>query len=167
MAVEREIRPAAPPAGAPPAAAVAQPTAEVPRMPAAAPSAPASPPAAPPGTQAPAATAPAGSAPAAVPEKAPAPPAPRTQDAAAAESPPADGRIVAVEELPQSVRAALGKFTVSGHVWSEEPALRLLTVENRLVREGQEAAPGVRLEEITPDGAVFTLQGWRFRITGF
>ena len=72
-----------------------------------------------------------------------------------------------IEELPQGVRAALGKFAVSGHVWSEESGLRLLTVENRIVREGQEARPGVRLEEITQDGAVFTLQGWRFRVTGF
>jgi general secretion pathway protein B len=74
---------------------------------------------------------------------------------------------VEFEELPQSVREALGKFAVSGHVWSEEPGLRLLTVENRIVREGQEAGPGVRLEEITQDGAVFTLSGWRFRVGGF
>lgn len=72
-----------------------------------------------------------------------------------------------MEELPESVRATLGKFAVSGHVWSEEPSLRLLTVENRIVREGQDAGPGLRLEEITPDGAVFAVQGWRFRIRGF
>jgi general secretion pathway protein B len=85
---------------------------------------------------------------------------------AAVDAPPADGRVVSVEELPQSVRAVLGNFAVSGHIWSEDPALRLLTVEDRIVREGGEAAPGVRLEEITQAGAVFTVQGWRFR-TGF
>jgi general secretion pathway protein B len=74
---------------------------------------------------------------------------------------------VDIEELPQSLRSSLGKFSVSGHVWSEEPGLRLLTVENRIVRQGQEAAPGVRLEEITQDGAVFSARGWRFRIRGF
>jgi general secretion pathway protein B len=83
------------------------------------------------------------------------------------EAPPADGRVVAIEELPQSLRATLAKFSVSGHVWSEEPALRLLTVNDRIVREGQDAAPGVRLESITQDGAVFLLRGWRFRVSGF
>jgi general secretion pathway protein B len=74
---------------------------------------------------------------------------------------------VDIEELPQSVRDTLGKFALSGHIWSEEPGLRLLTVENRIVREGQEAGPGVRLVEITQDGAIFTLRGWRFRVRGY
>ncbi|HEY5998762.1 MAG TPA: general secretion pathway protein GspB, partial [bacterium] len=82
------------------------------------------------------------------------------------EAPPADGRVVGMEELPQDLRATLAKFSVSGHVWSEEPGLRLLTVNDRIVREGQDAAPGVRLEQITQDGAVFSLRGWRFRVTG-
>jgi general secretion pathway protein B len=84
----------------------------------------------------------------------------------AADAPPEDGRVVSIDELPESVRKDLAKFVVSGHVWSEEPALRLLTVQDRIVREGGEAAPGVRLEEITQTGAVFTVRGWRFR-TGF
>jgi general secretion pathway protein B len=84
----------------------------------------------------------------------------------AVDAPPPDGRVVSIEELPESVRAVLASFAVSGHVWSEEPALRLVTVQDRIVREGGEAAPGVRLEEITQDGAVFTVGGWRFR-TGF
>ena len=71
-----------------------------------------------------------------------------------------------VEALPQDVRASLGKLAVSGHVWSEEPGLRMLTVSDRIVREGQEAAPGVRLLEITQEGAVFTARGWRFRVAG-
>jgi general secretion pathway protein B len=94
-------------------------------------------------------------------------PVPAPQEGAATDLPPADGRAVDIEELPQSLRSSLGKFSVSGHVWSEEPGLRLLTVENRIVRQGQEAAPGVRLEEITQDGAVFSARGWRFRVRGF
>jgi general secretion pathway protein B len=84
----------------------------------------------------------------------------------AADAPPADGRVVGIEDLPESVRMELGTFVVSGYVWSEEPALRLLTMKDRIVRVGNEAAPGVRLEEITQTGAVFTVRGWRFR-TGF
>jgi general secretion pathway protein B len=92
------------------------------------------------------------------------PPPPAPQEAPPADTPPADGRIVDFEALPQDVRASFGKLSVSGHIWSEEPGLRMLTVSDRIVREGQEAAPGVRLEEITQDGAVFTARGWRFRL---
>jgi general secretion pathway protein B len=113
-------------------------------------------------------------APAVVPENPALPPTPAavvaepaaTRREVAAEAPPADGRVVSIEELPASVRKQLGSFAVSGHVWSEEPELRLLTIKDRIVREGGEAEPGVRLEEITQTGAVFTVQGWRFR-TGF
>jgi general secretion pathway protein B len=125
-----------------------------------------------PAAQAPGATAPGAGTPTAnsavtapVPAVAAAEPAsPPPQDRA--EVPPADGHAVGIEELPTNLRALLGSFAVTGHVWSEEPTLRLLTVQDRIVREGGEAAPGVRLEEITQTGAVFTVRGWRFR-TGF
>jgi general secretion pathway protein B len=74
--------------------------------------------------------------------------------------------VVDLAELPARVRAQLPKLLVSGHVWSEEPSLRLLSVDDRLLREGSEAAPGVSLQEITPEGAVFVFKGWRFRIPG-
>ncbi len=85
----------------------------------------------------------------------------------AAPLPPADGKVVTIDELPDSVRALAGKVTVSGHVWSEDAELRLLTVQDRLVREGGEVAPGVRLEKITRTGAVFSAAGWRFSLGGF
>jgi general secretion pathway protein B len=65
------------------------------------------------------------------------------------------------------VRAAIANIAISGHIWSEDPALRMLTVQNRIVRQGAEAAPGVRVEEITSDGAVLVSGGWRVRVAGF
>jgi general secretion pathway protein B len=85
---------------------------------------------------------------------------------ASVQAPPADGRVLDLSELPASIRAELPKLLVSGHVWSEEAALRLLSVDDRLLHEGGEAAPGVNLEEITPSGAVFAYKGWRFRVAG-
>jgi general secretion pathway protein B len=81
-------------------------------------------------------------------------------------APPADGRVLDRAELPQQVQASLPPLRISAHVWSEEPALRLLSVDDRLVHEGAEAAPGVVLREITPAGAVFERAGWRFRVSG-
>jgi general secretion pathway protein B len=120
----------------------------------------------------PAAPAPAGAAPeTAAPETA-APAAAAPEPAAApapapAEEPQPDGAVHALAELPPTVRADLPELTISGHVWSDETALRLLTVQDRIVHEGEEAAPGVRLESITPDGAVFVHRGWRFRVPGY
>jgi general secretion pathway protein B len=74
--------------------------------------------------------------------------------------------VLDLAELPASIRAGLPKLLVSGHVWSEEPSLRLLSVDDRLLHEGDEAAPGVNLQGITPAGAVFVFKGWRFRVIG-
>ena len=94
------------------------------------------------------------------------PPEPVPAVPAAEQAPPADGRVLDLAELPASIRAELPKLLVSGHVWSEEPSLRLLSVDDRLLHEGGEAAPGVSLQEITPAGAVFVFKGWRFRVAG-
>lgn len=85
---------------------------------------------------------------------------------AAEPAPPADGRVLELGELPAPVRVQLPRLAVSGHVWSDEPSLRLLSVDDQLLREGGEAAPGVRLEQITPAGAIFSHRGWRFRVPG-
>jgi general secretion pathway protein B len=121
-------------------------------------------------TPAPLATppAPAAAAPAPVTSSADVPPLsePEPKPAPAEDTPPADGRVVDLAELPVPVRAQLPKLLVSGHVWSEEPSLRLLGVDDRLLREGAEAAPGLSLREITPAGAVFVFRGWHFRVPG-
>jgi len=95
-----------------------------------------------------------------------APTAPVPVAFASEEMPPADLRVLDLAELPAPIRAALPKLLVSGHVWSEEPSMRLLSVDDRLLHEGGEAAPGVSLQEITPVGAVFIFKGWHFRVAG-
>ena len=101
------------------------------------------------------------------PVAAPVPPAPAVTAVQEPEAaPPADGRTLELAELPSAIRAELPKLVVSGHVWSEEPSLRLLGVDDRLLHEGGEAAPGVSLLEITPSGAVFVFKGWHFRVAG-
>jgi len=115
------------------------------------------------------------SAPAPIPEMPPAgipaappvtSPEPLPAVSASEQAPPADGRVLDLTELPAPIRAELPKLLVSGHVWSEEPSLRLLSVDDRLLHEGGEAAPGVSLQEITPAGAVFVYKGWHFRVAG-
>lgn len=161
------------PAASPPVEAPAVPPTTVPDpLPAAGPAPTPSPVAAPAAPPAPAALAPAAAAPA--PAATPAPPEVEpeagNQEIPAApqppEIPPPDGRILDLSELPASVRGDLGAVGLTGHVWSEEPSLRLVTVEDRMLREGAEIRPGLRLEEITPAGAVLGFRGYRFRIGG-
>lgn len=55
-------------------------------------------------------------------------------------------------------------LAISGATYSDNPAHRLLIVNGKVVQEGQEVAPGVRLEAIGPRSAVFNQGGTRFNI---
>jgi general secretion pathway protein B len=44
------------------------------------------------------------------------------------------------------------------------PAARMLIVDGQVLREGDEAAPGLKLEKIQPAGAIFNQRGQRFEL---
>jgi general secretion pathway protein B len=67
-------------------------------------------------------------------------------------------------ELPVSVQQELPKLTISAHIYSNNSASRMVNINGRTVREGQDAADGVRLEEITSGGAILSYKDYRFRI---
>jgi general secretion pathway protein B len=67
-------------------------------------------------------------------------------------------------ELPPFIRNDLPEFKVSGHAYSQEPGTRVVRVNEKILQEGQELSAGLRVEEIIPDGVVFSYQGYRFRI---
>jgi general secretion pathway protein B len=78
-------------------------------------------------------------------------------------APPTD-RLFSLSELPSAVRSALPEFKVSGHAYSPDRQNRVTRVNDKILQEGQELAPGLRVEEIIPDGIVFSYQGYRFRV---
>lgn len=95
------------------------------------------------------------------------PPAPVRQaagSAAASAVPPAG--IVAYQELPPPVREALPKFSLTGFAAVDETGVRLAFVNDRVVKEGDEVIPGVRLERVDADGMVLSYRGYRFRAEG-
>ena len=67
-------------------------------------------------------------------------------------------------DLPAEQRAQLPALNLSGATYAENPALRMLIANGRVVQEGQEAAPGVVLESIGPRSAVLNHRGTRFRV---
>ncbi len=105
---------------------------------------------------------------AASPILAPAPPAPPPARPAAPARPPApaeDDALARVADLPPPARAALPPLQVSGTTYAENPALRMLILDGKVLQEGQDIAPGLRLESIGPRSAVLNHQGRRLRLT--
>ncbi|WP_287469547.1 general secretion pathway protein GspB [Hydrogenophaga sp.] len=68
-------------------------------------------------------------------------------------------------DLPEPARAGLPALKVSGATYASNPALRMLIVDGKVLQEGQDIAPGLKLETIGPRAAVINHQGQRLRLT--
>jgi len=71
--------------------------------------------------------------------------------------------VISMAELPLSIQQELPAMTITVHAYSGNPRDRLVGINNRMLHEGDEAAPGLRLEQITPDGMIFGYKGYSFR----
>lgn len=69
-----------------------------------------------------------------------------------------------LDELPASVRRAIPTLRIDGDVQSPSAASRLLVVNGQVLREKDTFVPGLRLETIGPDSAIFSWRGQRFQI---
>lgn len=87
-----------------------------------------------------------------------------TETTAKVSTPPASDRIYALNQLPSSVREGLPRLTMSLHYFTDDPSLRIIRIDGETLREGQATAGGLRLEKITPDGAIFDYQHYRFSV---
>jgi general secretion pathway protein B len=72
-------------------------------------------------------------------------------------------RPVTSSALPASIRKQLPPLSVAVHAYSDTPQDRLVSINGRMLREGDTLAPDLRLEQITPDGMIFTYRGYRFQ----
>ena len=71
--------------------------------------------------------------------------------------------VMPLSELPPSIRQEIPNITISFHVYSSNPAERRIMINNELLRQGESAAPGLKVEQITPDGVVIGYKGYRFQ----
>jgi len=94
-------------------------------------------------------------------DRAPAPapetPAGAGPGGAAPERPP-----MTFAELPLSIQQDIPKLSILFHVYSGNPGGRLVGINDRMLREGDSVAPGLVLEQITPDGMILAYKGYRF-----
>ncbi len=65
-------------------------------------------------------------------------------------------------KLAPQIRDALPNLSVSMLVYSKKPEDRWIHINGSKKREGEEISAGLKLEEITPDGAIFIYKGHRF-----
>jgi general secretion pathway protein B len=92
-------------------------------------------------------------------------PAARTAAAAASASASASApRVWRVGELPEDIRRDLPALRIGGSIGSADPANRLLIVDGQLLREGDEAAPGVHIREIRLKSAVVEFRSHRIEL---
>ncbi len=76
---------------------------------------------------------------------------------------PPEAKVGTRSELPMSIQQELPPLSIAMHVYSAQPRDRLVSVDNRLLREGDSVAADLKLEEILPDGMIFSYRGFRFR----
>ena len=72
-------------------------------------------------------------------------------------------KIIAMTELPLAIQQELPKMSISGHAYSTVPKERIVGINDRLLQEGEYLSPGLRLEQITADGLVFSYKKYLFR----
>jgi hypothetical protein len=67
-----------------------------------------------------------------------------------------------LKDLPLDIQMKVPKMSFSVFVYAQKPADRMVIIDGRTRREGDEVSSGLRLEEITRDGAIFSFKGHRF-----
>lgn len=77
---------------------------------------------------------------------------------------PTPAAVALLVELPQDLRGQIPKITITGSVYSDSPAQRLLLVNNLVLPQGSQVGPDLTLEEIQPRSSVFSFKGTRFRV---
>ena len=88
---------------------------------------------------------------------------PRPSAAPASALPAPPSRVLAFYELPPAVRERIPALAISGFSYVEEPGMRMAVINDRVLRQGESAAPGITLERIASDGVVLNFSGYRFR----
>jgi general secretion pathway protein B len=67
-------------------------------------------------------------------------------------------------ELGDDRRRQIPTLNITGAVYSEVPAQRMLLVNGLVLKQGDSAAPDLIVEEIGASASVFSYRGERFRV---
>jgi general secretion pathway protein B len=73
--------------------------------------------------------------------------------------------VLTPSELPEDIRRELPAIQVGGSMYSDIAANRVLIINGQALREGQELAPGLVLEQIKLKAAVLSYKGYRYSLS--
>ncbi|HQW19343.1 MAG TPA: general secretion pathway protein GspB [Rhodocyclaceae bacterium] len=68
-----------------------------------------------------------------------------------------------VMDLPSALQQEIPKLVILIHAYSDTPKSRFILINDRKWHEEDYPAAGLKLEQITPDGVIFSYKGYRFR----
>jgi general secretion pathway protein B len=71
--------------------------------------------------------------------------------------------VMALNELPPSIQREIPAITLSFHAYSSNPKERRVMINGNIVGQGEQLAPGLSVEQITPDGVILGYKGYRFQ----
>ncbi|WP_455199763.1 general secretion pathway protein GspB [Kaarinaea lacus] len=71
---------------------------------------------------------------------------------------------VLISELPENVRQSIPNIEFAGHVYSTSVERRSVMINGKKMREGDAVNADLFLHAITPEGAEFDYQGYRFKL---
>jgi general secretion pathway protein B len=88
---------------------------------------------------------------------------PRPDETSVAKAPAPEPAVGTLQDLPAQIQHEIPAFTVGGYIYSGSKADRSVLINGRLLHEGDEAAPGLVLEKMTPSGMILGYKGYRYR----
>jgi hypothetical protein len=72
-------------------------------------------------------------------------------------------KVISMAELPLAIQQEIPVMSIPVHTYSATPKERVVGINDRLLQEGDYLAPGLKLEQIAPDGVIFSYKQYLFR----
>jgi general secretion pathway protein B len=70
-------------------------------------------------------------------------------------------KVVELNDLPASVQQGIPNISISFHAYSSSPKDRHVMINGAMLGQGDLLAPGLSLDEVTPDGVILGYKGYR------
>jgi general secretion pathway protein B len=98
-----------------------------------------------------------------LPVPSPAPAAPAVSPKEPAIPVAAEQKATTLAELPLAIQHEIPDMKIQLHSYSNKSVNSIVSINSRMLKEGESLAPGLRLEKITPDGVILSYKGYRFQ----
>jgi general secretion pathway protein B len=97
-----------------------------------------------------------------VPSPAPAAPAISPKEPAIPVAAEHEQKATTLSELPLAIQQEIPAMKIQLHSYSNKSVNSIVSINSRMMKEGDSLVPGLKLEQITPDGVILSYKGYRF-----